>query len=125
MQCQYVGCTNIGVYSCSNCGKLVCGKHAHVYVNAAPHCVDCRLQHERMMTGGQTYAEQRYEGDRIANKGCRSIFMSIPVLIIAGVLIAIGHTGAISLLGAFVGLIGLLIFLVGGVRFMIGAYKSY
>src|SRR5438874_2042937 len=84
MQCQYIACTNIGVHSCSQCGKLVCGKHAHI---SSGHTVSVKC--ESCWQIEQQAKEKQYEADKKSQKGgCLTAVLGIVSFIISLVFMA-------------------------------------
>lgn len=106
MKCQYSGsCVNVGIHSCSKCGKLFCGKHADV--NASTYgihvsCTDCRLAAQNQLSAPM-------------GAGCWTM-LTAPLIIIAGVYWALASGlnaggGWVITLGIVVGVVGLAIML--------------
>ena len=101
MQCQYSGCTNIGVHSCSSCGKLVCGMHAHIFTYFV-RCEACDLPIR------QAAAKKKAEEERAASKGCSIALIGLTISALGIILtfVVAGGVGDIALFG--------LLFLLGG-----------
>lgn len=112
MQCQYGTCTNIGVYSCSSCGKLVCGKHeVHSALGSYPLCLTCwgERQQEREI--------KEKADNKIMSRGCLVFLVGAAALVLAAVLShGLSMDGGLALLGmagTATAIIGAIIFLVG------------
>jgi hypothetical protein len=114
MVCQYPGCVNIGVHSCSVCGKLVCGKHAPI-ADIYPKCTTC------WQAEVQAKAKKEEEGMKLANKGCLIVLLGIAAMGLGGYLIWAGHGRELSLSGAIVGLVGFIVVCIGLGMFFTGA----
>ena len=101
MECQYYGCTNIGVHSCSNCGKLVCGKHAEVLTGytVSIKCKAC-LQVER-----HTRAVEEAERKQEESTGCTISSIGLGILVL-GVVVAV--VTPVTWLGIIIAVVGFL-----------------
>lgn len=87
MECQYSDCTNIGIHSCSECGKLVCGKHAHIYAGLGfLRCESCE------QTYWQPLNERKVRAGRTAIRGCLLLPVGLALLAI-GIAIQAGGLG--------------------------------
>lgn len=115
MQCQYGTCTNIGVYSCASCGKLVCGMHAvHPTPESYPVCSACwrERQQERKM--------EEKASDKITNKGCLVFLVGAVALVLAAVL-----SGGLSMHGflALLGMAATATVIIGAIILFVGIMK--
>ena len=115
MQCQYGTCTNIGVYSCFSCGKLVCGKHA---VHPAPAgyliCSTCweGRQQERKI--------EENASNKIMSRGCLIFLVGAAALVLAAV-----FSHGLSMYGflALLGMAGTATLIIGAIIFLVGIMK--
>jgi hypothetical protein len=94
--CQIASCSNIGVYSCSGCGKLFCGVHGRLRSawseDLNPHCDYC-VQSIR--------TEEKKGSRQLIGGGCLIFIVGVVILAICIPLEAwIGvAVGALAILG--------------------------
>lgn len=102
MTCQHGGCGNIGVHSCSKCGRLMCGMHATVS-GYNIECTSC----SRKRAAARTAASKVAAKDRDDAFGVSGLLdlSGIAIIIIGGLI----SVPAIWIVGLVVLGIGLLL----------------
>lgn len=86
MECQYSGCTNVGIHSCESCGKLVCGKHMSWQpsnMGRIPYCTTCAQR-----------SDEQYSK---SSGGCGLMFLALPLAFFGVSLLAV-HAAVIGIL---------------------------
>ncbi len=113
MLCQYGTCSNVGAYSCTECGSFVCGAHVG---QSLIECCDC--YRKRMVALAERHNEAlfaRQEKEAKATKGC---FTSIGGFVVAIIGVVIGYNATGNAVGGVFALLflipGLLVGIIGG-----------
>jgi hypothetical protein len=93
MACGYQGCSNPGVHSCSECGRLRCGKHASVSQSfgSGSISVNCQSCHDARVVKAEASARQLYQEDRETRRWWLKGLLYWEFL--CGLVIAVGAVG--------------------------------
>ncbi len=112
MQCQNPGCVNIGVHSCSLCGKLVCGMHVDEFFPGSRglRCSSCGAEwRERKRISDKAEAERSEPGCNTALIGSGLFVVGVIFLVIA----QFPHSPILAIIGVVIGGLGLLLGIIG------------